>query len=116
MSHPVDSGVRTNIAPTPSTGTTAVNLGPAAATRKKVYVAGLVFVNRGQVPHTVQLLSKGSGAATVILERDVFYGDPFELDGRGGRWETEVGERLQFKIDAGGSAGDVTVSGSVVQK
>lgn len=115
MPHPTDTGARTRVAPTASTGATAKDFGPSSAAQSIVYIAGLLFRNAGSVTHTVQILSSGGG---VILEFDLpATPSGFILDGRSGRWESDIGESLQFKFtDGAGAAGDVKVSGAVVQR
>lgn len=114
MPHPIDTGTRTNVTPTVSNGTTAVPFGPIADPKKQVFVGGLYFRNAGSVTHTVQILSSGGA----VLAKFDLAASPCShlLDGRAGRWETELGESLQFKIDSGGTGTDVEVSGHVIQK
>lgn len=117
MPHPIDTGQRTLIDPeVPSNGVTAQDIGPTGLAKNKVFAAGLFFRNTGAVAHTVTILSKGTGAAKILGVFDLA-ATPCTaiIDGRAGRYETDVGEKMQFSIDGGGTATDVKCSGSVVQ-
>lgn len=115
MSHPIDIGTRTPIEPTESDGTDPVELCQAVA-NKVIHVAGLTLRNTSTT--TAFLVSIMSGS-TVIREIPLSAATATAvsaalLDGRNCRLETQPGEALSFKLDAG--ADDVVVSGEVVQK
>lgn len=95
-----------------SNGTTAVTVGPAAIAGKRVYVARIFITNTGGVIHPVTVQSSG-GTRKNYIELGPYATaviDDYGLT------KSAVGEALQVKIDTGGSAGDVIVTGTVVQK
>ncbi len=110
MSHPIDTGARTIIPATASNGTNSKEL-VALVAGKRHFVAGLEMSNtHGSTAFTVSLMS----AATVIGEFLIPAKTCIVIGGRERRLETEPGEALNFKIDAGTT--EVRISGEAVTK
>lgn len=96
---------------TSSNGTTAVVLVTATAA-KQVFPLKLFIANTSAtVSHTVTLQSATTTTRAIQIQLPV--SASFAIDGDISlSWGTISGEGLNFKIDAGGAAADVTVSGS----
>jgi hypothetical protein len=104
----------TRFTPATSNGTTLVQVGPNASSGLAVVLTGVLFANPSANFHTLDVLSSGGGVIFKSLPLPSSGG--FFLDVDGGVFRSDVGEFLQFRIDSGGSATDVILSGFAAKK
>jgi hypothetical protein len=111
--HPILTGKRTVVDLTTSNGNAGKQFGPGAVSGQIVYAAGLAFFNTSATTdHTLTISSSGgTDLQTIPLPK----GQGFWFDGAINRLESEPGEFFKFRHDGAGGAGDISVSGSVVQ-